>query len=189
MSSAEGSTSSICQPLVSPTSMYSMKRKVRPLPRKCRAIGMISPRLVLFFTTMLIFRPLKPPLASRPRPTSLAASMPSSTSATGKSTSFMARKMGSFKPSKLTVTRCKPAAFKPAALRRSKEPLVVSVRSRGRPSGVRSAASCAISTSRFLRSSGSPPVRRSFCTPCDTNRRAMRVISSKLNSELCGRYL
>jgi hypothetical protein len=30
----------------------------------------------------------------------------------------------------------------------------------------------AISTSRFLRSSGSPPVRRSLRTPCATNRRA-----------------
>jgi purine-cytosine permease-like protein len=69
----------------------------------------------------------------------------------------------------------------------SSEPLVVSVMSSGLPEGVRSSASMAISVSRPLRSRGSPPVRRSLCTPCGTNSRASRVISSKLSSEGCGR--
>ena len=112
--------------------------------------------------------------------------MPASTSATGKSTSFMARKVGSSRLSRLTVTRFRPAAFSTAALRASSEPLVVSVMSSGAPSGVRSAASSSISVSSPFRSSGSPPVRRSLCTPWPTNTRARRVISSNDSSALCG---
>ena len=69
--------------------------------------------------------------------------MPASTSATGKSTSFMRRKIASSSASRLTVTRCRPASFSARALRASSEPLVVSVRSSGSPSGVRSSASIA----------------------------------------------
>ena len=47
----------------------------------------------------------------------------------------------------------------------------------------------ATSTSRCLRSSGSPPVRRSLLTPWPTKRRAVRVISSNDNSEVWGRNL
>jgi hypothetical protein len=42
ITSAEGSTSSMRQPLVAPTSMYSMKRSATLRPRKWRAIGTIS---------------------------------------------------------------------------------------------------------------------------------------------------
>ena len=168
------------QPLVWPTSMYSMKRSTMPVPLKCRAMGRISCALVLRLTTMLIL--------IGPSPAACAASMPCSTSATGKSTSFMRRNTASSSPSRLTVTRCRPAALSDCALRASSEPLVVSVRSNCLPSGVRSAASCAIRPSTSLRSSGSPPVRRIFCTPCATNTLAIRVISSKDNKALCGRY-
>jgi hypothetical protein len=91
--------------------------------------------------------------------------MPRSTSATGKSTSFMRRNTVSSRPSRLTVTRCRPAALSARALRVSRDPLVVSVRSSGKPSTVRSPASCSIRISMFLRSSGSPPVRRILRTP------------------------
>ena len=51
-----------------------------------------------------------------------------------------------------------------------------------RPSGVFSAASMPTSSSSPLRSSGSPPVRRIFSTPCATAILASRVISSKVSS-------
>ena len=86
-----------------------------------------------------------------------------------------------------TVTRFNPASFSDCAFFASSEPLVVRVRSSGAPLGVRNSASMPTSRSRFLRSSGSPPVRRSFSTPWATNRRAMRVISSNDKSDECGR--
>ena len=160
--------------------MYSMKRSTTPVPRKCRAMGRIWLSLVPRLTTMLTL--------TGDRPACCAASMPASTSATGKSTSFMRRNTASSRPSRLTVTRSSPASRSERALRASSEALVVSVMSSLSPAGVRSAASCPISVSMPLRSSGSPPVRRSLCTPWATNSRASRVISSKLSSALCGRY-
>ena len=44
-------------------------------------------------------------------------------------------------------------------------------------------ASIATNTSKCLRNRGSPPVSRIFSTPCATNNRAVRVISSKLSSD------
>ena len=115
------------------------------------------------FTTMLIL--------TGARPAAAAASMPSSTLATGKSTSFIARKVASSSESRLTVTRVRPASARPRAFFASSEPLVVSVRS--------SPASCeSISTSRsmFRRSSGSPPVRRILrdAVPVDEDAREAR---------------
>ncbi|MNV78698.1 hypothetical protein D3C71_1722040 [compost metagenome] len=167
------------QPLVAPTSMYSMKRSVVPVPRKWRAMGKISWSLVPRLTTMLTLM--------CDSPAACAASMPASTSATGKSTSFMRRNTASSRPSRLTVTRFRPASFSALALRASSDPLVVSVRSGASPSTVRSWASCATSASRFLRSRGSPPVRRILRTPCARKSFASRVISSKLSSAPCGR--
>ena len=121
------------QPLVAPTSMYSMKRSTTAACAvKWRAIGTIWSSLVPRLTTMLTL--------IGPRPARAAASMPASTSATGKSTSFMRRNIASSSASRLTVTRCRPASFNACALRASSEPLVVSVRSSGSPSGVRSSA-------------------------------------------------
>ena len=73
------------------------------------------------FTTMLIL------IGSRPA--AAAASMPSSTFATGKSASFIARKVASSSESRLTVTRFRPAFFNACACFASSEPLVVSVSS------------------------------------------------------------
>ena len=73
-----------------------------------------------------------------PRPALCAASIPSSTSPTAKSTSFMRLKVASSSESSDTVTRFRPASFSDCAFFASSEPLVVSVRSSGRPLGVRS---------------------------------------------------
>ncbi|MNT31208.1 hypothetical protein D3C72_1670360 [compost metagenome] len=160
--------------------MYSMKRRMYGVPLKWRAMGTISCSFMPALTTMLILM--------GPRPAACAASMPCSTSATAKSTSFMRLKVASSSESSDTVTRFRPASLSACAFLASKEPLVVRVRSSGWPDGVRSAASMAMSFSIFLRSSGSPPVRRIFSTPCATNRRAMRVISSNDSKSVCGRY-
>ena len=77
--------------------MYSMKRTMWPLPLKWRAIGTISCSFMPRLTTMLILIGASPAAA--------AASMPSSTFATGKSTSFIARNVASSSESRLTVTR------------------------------------------------------------------------------------
>ena len=104
------------------------------------------------FTTTLILIGASPAAA--------AASMPSSTLATGKSTSFIARNVASSSASRLTVTRVRPASTRLRAFFASSEPLVVSVRSRSP-----SFASISTSRSTFRRSSGSPPVRRILATP------------------------
>src|SRR5205809_211059 len=58
--SAEGTTSSMRQPFELPTSMYSMKRAMWPLPRQRSAIGRMSPSLTPRFTTMLTFTGERP---------------------------------------------------------------------------------------------------------------------------------
>ena len=58
---------------------------------------------------------------------------------------------------------------------------------RGRPLRVRSGASISTSLCTSLRSSGSPPVSRTFSTPWAMNTRVRRVISSKVSRSECGR--
>ena len=136
------------------------------MPRKCSASASMPPSLTPRLTTAFTF--------TGPRPASTAASMPSSTLATGKSTSFMALNIASSSESSDTVTRVSPASASDWARWRSSEPLVVIVRS-SMPS---IAASVAISWSALRRSSGSPPVSRIFVTPSPANTRASRSISS-----------
>ena len=164
------------QPLVAPTSMYSMKRSTMPLPRKWRAIGT---HLVVVDAALHDHVDL-----DRRQPAASAASMPASTSATGKSASFMRRNTASSSASRLTVTLDRPAAFSALALRASSEPLVVSVTSSGRHRHCAARISIATNSSMCRRSSGSPPVNRSLVTPCAANTRARRVISSKLSSDV-----
>ena len=85
---------------------------------------------------------------------------------TGKSTSFIARKVGSSSASRLTVTRVNPASRSARAFFASSAPFVVNVRST-------SPADASISTrrSRSRRNNGSPPVRRIFRTPWRTKMR------------------
>src|SRR5438876_335919 len=144
--SAEGTTSSMRQPFELPTSMYSMKRAMWPLERQRSAIGRMSRSLTPRFTTMLTF--------TGERPAAAAASMLSSTFATGKSTSFMARKVASSSESRLTVTRSRPACARACAFLARSEPLVVKV------SSTSSSSSIATRRWRSRRTSGSPPVRR-----------------------------
>jgi hypothetical protein len=110
------------------------------------------------------------------RPAAAAASMPSSTRATGKSASFIARKVSSSSASSETVTRRSPASASAAAFCGRSDAFVVSVRSRP------SSASIAISRSSSRRTSGSPPVMRIFCTPSAAKTRAVRAISSNESS-------
>ena len=105
--SAAGTTSSMRQPFVAPTSMYSMKRSVSPVlaevaARAGRSGCSLTPRL----TTQLTLTG---------SPTACAASMPSSTRATGKSTSFIALKIASSSESRLTVMRFRPASLSACA--------------------------------------------------------------------------
>ncbi len=96
-----------------------------------------------------------------PSPASVAAPIPSSTFWTGNETSFIPMKTESSSESRLTVTRCRPAAARSVAIRPNKAPLVVGARSS--ISGI--AASLATSSSMPWRNVGSPPVRRSLVTP------------------------
>ena len=100
--------------------MYSMNRSVWPRSGSGAASGTIwssfTPRLTTAFTFT-------------GSPAAAAASMPSSTCSTGKSTSFSARKVASSSASRLTVTRSRPASASACAFGGSSEPFVVSVRS------------------------------------------------------------
>src|SRR6185437_12550953 len=111
----DGITSSMRQPFVEPTSMNSMNRTMRPLPRKWRAISTTWWSFTPRFTTMFTLTGASPAAS--------AASMPSRTRATGKSTSFIARKVSSSSESRLTVTRLRPASLSAWALRGSGEQL------------------------------------------------------------------
>jgi hypothetical protein len=115
-------------------------------------------------------------------PAPAAASMPARTRATGKSTSFIARKTSSSSESRLTVTRVSPASARICAFCARRAAFVVSVRSTS-PSPARRSTS----TSRSRRSKGSPPVSRSFRTPSPTKTRAVRSISSNVRSSRRGR--
>jgi hypothetical protein len=77
----------------------------------------LTPRLTTGFTLI------------GPSPAAAAAAIPSSTRDTGTPASFIAWKIASSRESRLTVTRCSPAAAKAAASRASRLPLVVIVRS------------------------------------------------------------
>ena len=149
-----GSTSSMRQPLVAPTSMYSMKRSTMP-----RALEVARHRQDFVLVGAALDDHVD---LDRPQPR-------------------LARRIDAFEhigDRKIHVVHApehrvvqavqadrdalQPGGLQRLALRASSEPLVVSVRSSGLPSTVRSAASCSIRISRFLRSSGSPPVSRIF---------------------------
>ena len=67
------------------------------------------------------------------------------------------------------MTRRRPASASGPASARRADPFVVRVRSTSPPSGRRIAASIAMRSGRSRRTSGSPPVIRSFSTPSETN--------------------
>ena len=80
--------------------MYSMKRRMTPASRAHAAIGTTLDSLIPRRTTMLTL--------TGASPASIAAAIPSSTLATGKSIPFIAPKTASSSESRLTVTRCRP---------------------------------------------------------------------------------
>ncbi len=103
--------------------MYSMKRRMWPLPLKWRAIGRMSRSLTPRLTTMLTLIGESPAAA--------AASMPSSTLATGKSTSFIARNDSVVERVEAHRDAIQPGfAQRLCLVRPAAAPLVVSVRSR-----------------------------------------------------------
>jgi hypothetical protein len=110
-------------------------------------------------------------------PAARAASMPSSTRATGKSTSFIARNVASSSASRLTVARRRPAAASARAFSARIEPFVV--RTTSSPS-IRASSATSVSSPR--RSSGSPPVSRTFRTPSATKARTARSVSSNVST-------
>ena len=97
-----------------------MKRSTWPVPRKCSASATMpssfAPRLTTAFTLT-------------GSPAAAAASIPSSTLCTGKSTSFNARNASSSTESRLTVTRSRPASASACAFCGSSAPFVVSASS------------------------------------------------------------
>ncbi len=159
--------------------MYSMNRRMSPSERAQRARGSTESSFIPRRTTVLTLIGV--------RPASRAAVIPSSTFETGKSTPFIDPKTSSSSESSDTVIRCSPASASGPARDRSADPFVVSVRSTGSPSGVRIAASDEMSTGRSRRTSGSPPVIRSFPTPSSTKTRASRSISSNESTSSLGR--
>ncbi len=155
--------------------MYSMKRTMCPVPLKCRAISTTACSFTPRCTTAFTF--------TGPSPASAADSIPSSTAATGKPTSFIFWNVGSSSASRLTVTRSKPAEASDLAFLTSNEALVVSVRS-STPS---TDFSMPTSFSRSFRKSGSPPVILTFLTPRSAKSSTNRTISSKLSNWSRGR--
>jgi hypothetical protein len=155
--------------------MNSMNRNMYCPPLNLRAIGKISCSFTPLFTTMLIF--------TGPNPASTAASIPSSTRPTGKSTSFIARKIPSSSASKLTVTRCNPASLNGLANTANPDPFVVSVISFNRSIS----ASIATNFVKSRRNNGSPPVSRTFSTPNPANNLATLANSSSVKISLFGK--
>ena len=151
--------------------MYSMKRTMCGVERNRCARSITAFSFMPRFTTASILIGCNPAAS--------AASMASSTRATGKSASFIARNVASSSESRLIVTRSSPADFSARAFASvSSDPFVVNVKSR-MPAIDRSSAT---SRSRSRRKSGSPPVRRIFSTPLCTNARATRASSSYVSS-------
>ena len=113
------------------------------MPRKCRARSTTPSSLTPRLTTALT---LTGQAGLR------AASIPSSTRATGKSTSFIARKVASSSESRLTLTRSQ-AGVRAArcALRASSEPFVVSVRSRPSIAASRATSALELAAERAAR--------------------------------------
>ncbi len=95
---------------------------------------------------------------------------------TGNPTSFIAMKRSSSSESSETVTLLNPASASASAFRASSAPFVVSVRS-SMPS---MPAIISTRSSMSARSSGSPPVSRTFSTPRRVATPTTRAISSKV---------
>ena len=134
--------------------MYSMKRISAPSRAASCTRGPISSSFTPRMSTVSILKPGN---------TRAAASSPSRTRGSS-SDRVSAVNRAASSVSRLTVIRCSPAAFSAFAIGASRMPLVVSATS----SHGTAATSCAISTGRSRRNSGSPPVRRRREAPAAT---------------------
>ena len=149
--------------------MYSMKRTMCPLPRKCSTRSSTPSSLTPRMTTALILSDAKPARS--------AAAMAASTVSTSPRPPDIARNVFASSVSRLSVMRERPAVRSASTFSASRLPFVVIARSDA--PGI--AASWRTSSGRSRRSSGSPPVRRSLRTPRPTKMRDRRSISSKRN--------
>ena len=156
------------QPLQVPTSMYSMKRTTWPLPRKRSTSGSTWSSLTPRCTTQLNLIAAKPGrLGRRDAGKHVGDCRRGRRTARGTGPASSA--------SRLTVSRLQSGVAQRAAPARPAASRWWSAR--GRRAGDR--GSRATSSGRRLRSSGSPPVRRSLCTPSRTKPRTSVSISSK----------
>ncbi len=114
-------------------------------------------------------------------PLSSAASTAASTRASPSSPVICSNTDGS-SVSKLMFTRFSPACFSASIYLSKSRPFVVSAMSEipARP------FTSPISFTRFLRTSGSPPVKRIFFTPSDSIIRTTLKISSSVSTSSCG---
>ncbi len=161
---------------MSPIGMTSMK--VRSISRAAHqaASGNRSSSLTPFNATVLIFTR---------SPALCAASIPSSTCGSRPQRVIAANFAGSSVSSE-TLTRRTPASASSTANRASCEPLVVSVSSFSAPDR-RCRDRARKSVMMFRRTSGSPPVMRSFSTPSRTKAEQSRSSSSSVSSSRLGR--
>src|SRR5260370_10333 len=155
--------------------MYSMKRTsascVRANSIRSPSSSSLNPRITTAFS--LIF----------PNPAWRAATIPATTSAWRALFANASIRSGR-KVSRLTVTRCRPAARRAAAWVASSSPLVVIARSVIRASRAISATR----VGRSWRSNGSPPVSRTFVTPSPANTGTSRAISSNVRIDARGNH-
>ena len=161
----------------SSSGINSIKRTATSSSRANWANASTSPSLKPRSSTQFTFSGVSP--ASR------AARTPATTCAKLPGTRVIRSKVAASTASMLTVTRFSPALRSGSAIFSSRCPLVVSARSSDSPCGVRMrASSCSISISP-ARSSGSPPVRRTFSMPSPTNNWMRRRYSSMRSSGYC----
>src|SRR6058998_3794661 len=155
--------------------MYSMNRTSASWARANSIRSVSSSSLNPRITTALSLSLAKPACRAAARPPSTSACRALLANASMRSGRNVSR---------LTVTRCRPAVRNSAACFPSSKPLVVMARSRIR--GLR--AIIATSVERSWRSSGSPPVSRTLCTPRLANTPVSRSISSKVRIEVRGSH-
>ncbi len=98
-----GTTSCMRQPLVAPTSMYSMKRSTSPRPRKCSAIAVHAVVVDAAAHDHVDLHGLRGPPRPLPRCRRGCARA-------RRGVSLIARNVGSSSASRLTVTRLRPAS-------------------------------------------------------------------------------
>ncbi len=162
------------QPLVSPTSMYSMKRRSTSFSRAHRASGRISPSFMPRWITAFT-------LTGSPK--FFAAMIPETTRSTLAPVPFILAKIAESRASSETVTRFIPASASSSAWWARSTPLVVMARS----FTPLIAAIIATRSASPRLSSGSPPVSLTFSTPRGTRMPTRRTISSKLSSSSFGK--